>query len=285
MQLNELQQIYRGAQRKAEIKRWTSVPVDDHLAKRARREQLTPLIPCIDASIDDNVTHYDQRAWQRVIAFYAEVDRRKERCGDATLATETEDGFRSVTSSPIRDLATVMLRFRKFFSSDSESEGAQTPQRAHAHALLDMGSNDGRVVVLAHLLGYRAQGIEIDDHAYRESLDFIKMLDREAVPGLARAVFIANGDYTSSQGLKSLMTRVAHVSVFFNYDDTNVDKVAEVIMRRGRVGARLLLHSYSERMDQIPLTLTHMVMTDGRQRGSSTDPRLYPCFDVFRRDR
>lgn len=272
-QFGDLSELARITRRKSEIRNWVNKSVDEHLAKRALRANMQPPIHLIDESVDGKVIAYDQEAWQQAIAFYKVADKEREMLGVKVNAVETNDGFRCVTSSTIDDVATALLRFRKYFTSDFEKE--------RPPALLDMGCNDGRVVVLAYILGYRAEGIEIDDVAYREASGYIQMLDR-IIPGLARAVSIVQGDYSTSNGVRNLRTRLKFVDVFFNYDDTNVDKIAEVILRRGKQGAKLLLHSYSERKDQVPLKLSHMIKLGNEGKAYRVD---YPVFDVFVRER
>ncbi|MBI2548727.1 hypothetical protein HYW21_05240 [Candidatus Woesearchaeota archaeon] len=259
----------RAEERLRRVRTYAATPIHELLAERQRRGQLEPPIPIIDESVDRVVVNYDHDTWTDVIDFYRLVDQRRRTMGLQTRPVRTSDGVRGVTSSHIDDVAEALLRFRKYFATDFG--GNRSP------SLLDLGCFDGRVVVLAHLLGYRAEGIEIDGEGYRECLGIVRIVEN-IIPGLERAVHITNGDYTTTDGIRGLRTRVGLVDCFFNYDDTNVDKVATLMYGKGKPGARLLLNTYAEHRDEIPLTLTHMVRTS---HSHEMDGIVYPTFDVF----
>lgn len=266
--LRDLAAKARAVERLERVRRYVATPMLELLAERGKREGLVPPIPVIDEQVDSIVVNYDQEAWRTAVDYYRQFDCTRRVRGIQNRTRRIPDGIRSVTSSDIDDVAEALLRFRKYFLSDFENR---------APSLLDMGCFDGRVVVLAYLLGYRAEGIEIDEEGYKECVGIIKTLDKD-IPGLERDIHIARGDYTTAKGLRELRTRIGLVDCFFNYDDANVDKVAEVIHTRGKQGAKLLLNTYAEHRHEIPLTLTHMVRTSYI---TVTKGVMYPTFDVF----
>lgn len=231
--------------------------VERHLKSRKKKIRQMQGIPLITAEQLDH--QYERDPTVRMIAnFYKTIDFAIQDQPQTVL--ENGRWLRAVWPTPIDDLVRAMCLFHTVYR-----------QGFPEHPIfIDMGSNDGRAVALAAVLGYKSYGIELDDMGHQNGEEYFRTL-RIHINALENAVLI-HGDYRDTATLAQAHAHEA--DVFYNYDDGHPDDIGHLILSHGKSDALFLVQSYKYIADRVPLPLAAVL--------KHHDDRDYPAYyDVF----
>lgn len=119
---------------------------------------------------------------------------------------------------------------------------------------LETGSGDGRIVALASILGFLAQGIELSQDMADISINHINQLKEEKIlTGYAK---IVQGDFLNNETYTKLDYSFNDIDVFFNYY-TNTEPLIKKIVKEARVNCILVSISLSKRFVPSSLELIY----------------------------
>lgn len=191
-----------------------------------------------DAKLEDFSSEEKKIAWNIVSMFYQLKTQEKIKQGDFCfydlLINPSPDSDTSIPSN-ITDLSLAL----RWFDSNYRPE-------VNSPTFVDLGSNDGRVVLFAALLDYSAYGFENNRNSFELGSIYADHLHQAIGGQILRKGGLVFGDYTQRETYAQAMIYPEQIDVFFNYEDGNIDKVASVLKEFGKPGARLLLHTFDD---------------------------------------